>query len=76
MKKDKYSLSNDEIFVPRMLKSKVIFYSYSVSYTGLIKSQVLFLGICNNYYQAFISQLVRANVKNSEFRDRHFSLDI
>ena len=50
IKKDKYSLSNDEIFAPRMLKTKVIFYFYSDSYTGLIKSQVLFLEIFYNYY--------------------------
>ena len=54
MKKDKYSLPNDEIFVPRMLKTKVIFYFYSNSYTGFINSQFLFLKFFYNYYQALI----------------------
>ena len=75
IKKDKYSLSYDEIFVPRMLKTKVNFYFYSDSHTGLIKSHILFWEILYNYHQVFISQLVRANVKNSEFRDHLFSLD-
>ena len=69
MEKDKYSLPNDEIFVPRMLKAKVIFYFYSNSYTCLIKSQVLFLRFFYNYYQAliYINQLERTlKILNSE----------
>ena len=37
------------------MKKNECFYFYSDSYTGLKKSQVLFLGIFYNYDQAFIS---------------------
>lgn len=68
MKKVKYFHFNDEIFVLRMLKTKVIFYFYSDSYTDLIKSQVPFSGIFCNCYQVFVSEIVRSNVQivNSE----------